>query len=312
MPRRRSLVLALVLSVLAAAVPAQAASARGGPLLPSVLALPDGWQPEGIATDRRDLFVGSIPTGAVYELDPRTGAGEVLVPPRPGDRAAIGLDHRRGVLFAAGGPTGRAFAYDARTGADLADIPLTPAPTFVNDVVATKGAAWFTDSQRQQLYRVALDRRGRPAGGATTVPITGDLQYDDDPSTFEANGIVAARGGKVLLVVQSATGELFRIDAATGASTEVALAGGDLANGDGLLLVGRTLLAVQNRLNRIAVVRLDGALRSGRIVRLVTDPDFDVPTTVARLRGAVYAVNARFGTPATPDTPYSVVRVDGR
>lgn len=312
MLRRRCSVLALVLAVLAPAVLADAATARGGPLAPAVLPLPDGWQPEGIAADGRSLFVGSIPTGAVYALDPRRGGGRVLVPPRPGDRAAIGLDHARGLIFVAGGPTGRAFVYDAMTGADVANVALADAPTFVNDVIVTKRAAWLTDSQRPQLYRLALDPRGRPTGAATTVPITGDLVYDDDPSTFEANGIVAARGGATLLVVQSRTGKLFSVDAATGVSSEVPLRGGDLANGDGLLLVGRTLLAVQNRLNRIAVVRLDGRLRAGRIVRLITDPDVDVPTTIARLGGQLYVPNARFGTPAEPDTPYTVVRVDGR
>ena len=307
---------AVLTLALAVAVPAAAADVavakRGGPLAPSVLSLPNGWQPEGIASSGKGLFVGCIPTGAIYRLDAKSGSGAVLVPPRPGDRAAIGLKEARGNLFVAGGPTGRAFVYDAKTGADVADVPLTTAPTFVNDVVVTKDAAWFTDSQRPQLYRVAIDRRGTPATTATTLPITGDLVYDDDPATFEANGIVSARGGRTLLVVQSGTGKLFRIDAATGVSTQVPLSGGDLANGDGLLLVGRTLLAVQNRLNRIAVVRLDGALRTGRITRLVTDPDFAVPTTIARLRGAIYAVNAKFGTPATPDTPYEVVRVDGR
>ncbi len=43
------------------------------------------------------------------------------------------------------------------------------------------------------------------------MPITGNLQYVPG---FNANGIVDARG--YLLVVQSATGLLFRVDAATG------------------------------------------------------------------------------------------------
>jgi hypothetical protein len=36
-----------------------------------------------------------------------------------------------------------------------------------------------------------------------------------------------------------------------------------------------------------------------------------VPTTVTRAKHSLYAVNARFGTTPTPDTPYAVVRVDG-
>jgi hypothetical protein len=36
-----------------------------------------------------------------------------------------------------------------------------PDAGFVNDVVLTRGAAYFTDSLVQQLYRVRIGRRGR-------------------------------------------------------------------------------------------------------------------------------------------------------
>src|SRR5918995_7165289 len=87
---------------------------------PDVIPLPNGFQPEGIAVGKGHTFyVGSIPTGAVYRGDLRTGAGSVLVPGRSG-RAAIGvaIDNRRRLFVAGGGgPTGRAFVYSARTGA---------------------------------------------------------------------------------------------------------------------------------------------------------------------------------------------------
>jgi sugar lactone lactonase YvrE len=304
---RTRLVLLLTAALLATAAPAIAPARQATG--PEVLPLPNGWQPEGIASGPgRTLFVGSIPTGAVWRMDARTGQGRELVPAHSG-RAAIGLKHSRGLLFVAGGPTGHAYVYDARTGADVADVALTAAPTFLNDVAVTPRAAWFTDSQRQRLYRLDRDRRGRPAARGVTVPITGDLRYDDDAQTFEANGIAAARGGRTLLVVQTRTGGLFAVDAAGGASRRVPLAGGDLANADGILLRGRTLYVVQNQLNRIAVVRLNRRLSRGRIVRRITHDAFDVPTTLARKGGQLFAVNARFSTTPGPDTPYSVVGV---
>jgi len=309
---RLTVAAALVAAAALALVPTGPAGAhKGGGGGPETIALPAGWQPEGIAAGPRgSLFVGSIPTGRVLRLDPRTGRQRIVVPQREG-RAAIGLKYRHGKLFVAGGPTGHAFVYDARTGRDVADVTLTTDPAFINDVTLAPRAAWFTDSVNQRLYRLDLGRRGTPATTATPVPITGDLDYDDDPATFEANGIAAAKGGRVLLVVQSRTGGLFRVDAATGASTRVALTGGDgtLPNADGILLEGRTLYVVQNQLNRIAVVRLSRDLGRGTIVRTITDDDFDVPTTIARQRGVLYAVNARFGTEATPETEYHVVRV---
>jgi hypothetical protein len=44
-------------------------------------------------------------------------------------------------------------------------------------------------------------------------------------------------------------------------------------------------------------------------VRTISDEDFDVPTTIARVGKSLYAPNARFTTPPTPDTEYDVVRV---
>ena len=59
---------------------------------------------------------------------------------------------------------------------------------------------------------------------------------------------------------------------------------------------------VQNQLNRIAVVQLDRDLDEGEITGHLTDSDFDVPTTIAEKGGFLWAVNARFSTPPTPDT----------
>jgi sugar lactone lactonase YvrE len=304
---RRLLVLLVLAAV--AAVPATASAGT----FPDTIRLPDGWQPEGIASGRgTSLYVGSIPTGAVWKADARTGEGDVLVPPRPGERNAIGIKvDKRNRLFVAGGPTGKAFVYDARTGADLASYQLAApgAATFVNDVAVTGRKAWFTDSQAAQLYALPLGRHGGLPGQdeVRTLPLTGDFQFQQGSTNL--NGIVAARDGRVLLSVQTSTGKLFRINPRTGATREVDLGGASLTNGDGLLLAGRVLFVVQNRLNQIAVVALSRSLDSGRVVTTLTDPDLDVPTTIAFQAGRLYAVNARFGTTDPQPARYDIVRV---
>jgi hypothetical protein len=45
------------------------------------------------------------------------------------------------------------------------------------------------------------------------------------------------------------------------------------------------------------------------VLRTITDPNFDTPTTMAFFGAFIYAVNARLTTPPTPDTTYTVVRV---
>jgi len=304
MPWTRRL-LGTVLGALVLAAPAVAHP------FPEVIQLPTGFQPEGIARGSGPTFyVGSIPTGAVFRGDLRTGRGDLLVPGRVG-RSAIGIEvdrHRR--VFVSGGGTGDAWVYDGRTGAELAAYELATGadPTFVNDVVVTKTAAWFTDSFRAVLYRVPIGPGflGDPST-VEALPLTGDFELV--PGEFNANGIETTPDAGRLVIVQSITGELFTVDPSTGDTDEIELTGGDAAFGDGLLRVGTTLYVVQNQLNRIAVIQLSGDGGSGTVVDHLTDPDLDVPTTVARFGSALYAANSRFGIPDPQAAAYEVVRV---
>jgi outer membrane protein assembly factor BamB len=297
---RRLALFALALSAVLA--PAAAAHSPAHSPFPKLIALPAGFQPEGIAMRGPTFYVGSTPTGAVYRGDARTGAGDVLVPPQPG-RAAIGLKVRRGLLWVAGGPTGKAFTYDARTGAPVAEYVLAGGTPFINDVAVHHGTAYFTNSRAPEVFAVPIH-----GGPVRQIPITGDFQQTGEPTATNLNGIAVA-GGHTLVLVQTNTGKLFAADARTGVAKEIDLGGADVLNGDGLLLRGRVLFVVQNRLNRIAVVVLSHDLSHGRVVQTITDPAFDVPTTIAAFDGHLYAVNARFGTPSPETAGYNVVRV---
>jgi sugar lactone lactonase YvrE len=284
------------------AAPAQA--------FPDVIPLPNGFQPEGIASGNGTTFyVGSIPTGAVYRGDLRTGEGAVLVPAQAG-RSSIGLkyDPRTGLLFVAGGMTGNAYIYDGQTGANVAEIQLTSLPSFINDVVVTKDAAYFTNSFQPEIYRVPLANNGEPLLTSEAIPLGGDYQFT--PGGFNANGIDATPNGKTLIIVNSADGALYKVDPTTGIATLIDLGGEAVPNGDGILLQGKTLYVVQNVMNQVAVVELAPDLTSGTIVDTITSSAFRVPTTIAKFGNALYAVNARFDTPPTPSTEYEVVRVN--
>jgi sugar lactone lactonase YvrE len=276
---------------------AEADAGRG----PDRIALPAGFQPEGIATGPGPVaFFGSRATGAIYRADLRTGKGKIISQ-GPGT-PSLGMKTRGGRLFVAGGTGGNARIVDTRSGAVLRTYTLTTKASFVNDVVLTGDNAWFTDSANPILYRIPADGRGE----VRTVPLTGDIAYAEGTN---ANGIVALRDGRSLLIVQSNTGKLFRVDSSTGITRELDLHGESLVNGDGLLLEGRTLYVVQNRLNTVAVVRLDHGATEGRVVSRLTDPRFDVPSTIARSGSRLYLPNARFTTPPAPDTPYDAVAI---
>jgi len=107
------------------------------------------------------------------------------------------------------------------------------------------------------------------------------------------------------------TGKLFTVTL-SGLTKTITLAGGEnVANGDGILLRGKTLYVVQNVSNQVAKVALSSNLASGRVLARIGNAGFDVPTTIAAHGSRLYAVNARFSTSPTATTPYWVTSFKG-
>ncbi len=300
----RRILLTLVLLALAAPI------ALAQEAFPKKIALPDGFAPEGLEIGTGSTFyVGSVGTGAVYAGDVRTGSGRILVQGVPNVRSATGIELEGDRLWVSGARFGNALLYNAKTGALMAQFQLATGPgaTFINDAVVTKDGVYFTDSQRPVIYKVGLAGIVGP-GPVTTIPLGGD--YVHVAGQFNLNGIVATPDGKTLIAVQTSSRKLLTIDPATGVATTIDLGGYDLANGDGLLLHGRTLYVVQNRDNKVAVFELSADLSTATFVRAITDPgNLDVPTTIDRAGSRLYVVNARFGTTTPTDQAYHVVRL---
>ncbi|WP_148615366.1 superoxide dismutase [Nocardioides rubriscoriae] len=296
------------------ASPATAADQAAKPTPPASVALPDGFQPEGIAIAGRFGYFGSRVDGDIYRADLTTGQGKRISqgPGTPALGLKVGPQQR---LYVSGGDSGTVRIVSMRSGKTLRTLRVSRTASFVNDVVLTKRAAWFTDSLAPKVYRVPINRDGSlprkrdvrvlRLRGDWTQPTGGDLG---------ANGITVAPSGPGLLVVDSSDGTLFRVSRtgrSAGRARLVDLGGASLTNGDGMLLEGRRLYVVRNQLNEVVVLRLDAAGETGRQVRSFTSPRFDVPTTVDRSDdGALYLPNARFSTPPTPETTYDVTRVE--
>ncbi|MET7571352.1 superoxide dismutase [Streptomyces sp. NPDC005492] len=307
-PTRRALLGGAALTALAVTVGTGTASANSSTAQaswPTEFPLPDGFLPEGIAIGGRPYaYMGSRADGAIYRTDLRTGEGKVLSEGATGlVSVGLKLDHD-GLLYVADS-TGAARVVDSRTGEILTTYQLTPSTGhFINDVTLLGDRAWFTDSLDAVLHGVP---RGR-TGEVTALPLTGD--WVQTPGVNNANGIVGTPDGHDLIVVSSTPGKLYRVSLRTGAATEIALSGAsDVANGDGLFRIGRTLYVVQNRLNRISVFDLDAEVTTATLRRTITDPRFDVPTTAARFGNRLYLVNARFTSPQTPETTFTAVAV---
>lgn len=264
---------------------------------PDLIQLPADFGPEGIASGNGTTFyVGAVAgtRGKILVGDLRTGEFSTLVEPNDVPTTGIKHDPRSNLLFVARAGSGMGTVYDANSGDLVKSYQFKTAPTFINDVVITREAAYFTDTQAAFLYRVALGPAGEPAGDWTSIAL---------PSAFRTNGIVATPNGEELFVVSGA--QLYRIDTATYTPVLVDLGGLTLPNADGLLLDGKTLYVVQNMLNRVAVIDLAPDYLTGTIAGFLTEPFASnaatrVPTTIAKFGKALYAVTAGFAGPS-PD-----------
>ena len=268
---------------------------------PDRLELPKGFAPEGIATGRGHTFyAGSLAGAGIVRGDYRTGETEPLVT-EGGPFVGMKVDARNH-LWVAGGPAGTGYVFDADSGDQLSFFQLAPSgeASFVNDVVVTGEAAWFTDSFRGVIYRVDLDD-----GGISEVDLT--ALAPAEANVFRLNGIDATPNGKTLIAVNSTGGALYRIDASTEAVATIDL-GGASVHADGILLTGHALYAVRNQGN-VAVIDLAPDLSTGTVVDQLSG-DLDVPTTVAHFGSSLYVVNARFGTTDEPPIAYWVTRLD--
>ena len=132
---------------------------------PDLIPLPADFGPEGIAVGNGSTFyAGSLAAatrGQILVGDLRTGETATLVPADDVPATGMKYDARSSLLFVARAASGMGTVFDAASGDVVASYQFHAAPTFVNDVVITREAAYFTDTQAPFLYRVALG----PAGG---------------------------------------------------------------------------------------------------------------------------------------------------
>lgn len=299
------------LAVATAVAAAALASSALAQALPEAYPLPgEAVFPEGIALDgdAGTFYVGATNGGTLYRAD--VASGEVEVFAEETQPTAIGMDvDPYGRLWVAGGPSGNVYVYEISSG-ELLRTYATPASdsTFVNDVAFARDAVYVTDSQRPILFRIGA--------GETLGELDAFVSFEGTPFAyvdgFNANGIVVAPGGWSLVIVSSATGELFRVGIGDGAVSRVASSAEPVTAGDGLALDGSTLYVVRNRLGQVDRLTLSS---SGRAVAPAGEPirsdAFHFPTTAAVHDGSLFVVNSQFDRQGgSPDLPFEVVRID--
>ena len=288
---------------------------------PDSIALPDGFTPEGITLDGTTGYVGSLTSGAIQQIDVRTGESTEFAPATNDGGPTIGLavDNDGRLWAAAGGPVPGLFpdavagfrVYDTNTGELLVDQDL-PNVGLVNDIWITSDAAWLTDSFSPNLIRVPIAEDGT-IGEVELVAIGGEWVQ---PEGFGANGIVATPDEAYLIVAQATGPEndgssaLFVLpldsDATSLDATRIQL-DEPLLSGDGLVLDGGTLYAVGGP--GVTEIELSDSLTSGAVQGVLTVPGGITPTTADAFSSQLYVVDANFPAFGTPDTPFQVTAI---
>jgi hypothetical protein len=306
---------------------------------PDAIAIPIGFEGEGIELGKgHEFFLGAnslsslfgeaffgIPhplselAGAIYKGNLRTGEGAILSPPTGKSVSGLSYDPRTDYLYAAtgfGGFVNGSFTftgqgvtvYDASSGDIIMEIGFGDGTGItINDCLVTRTAVYCTDSFNPNLYKLVLEKGGRlPSTPVVEViPMSG---FEMVPG-FNANGLVGKFDGKQLVIVNIATGVLYRVDTASGEASTIAIEGAEqlFADGDGLYLSGRTLYIMQNFSDKIAVVQLSGDLSGGEFIKNIPGEGeinpLNVATTIIGFGNSLYAINTNiferiFGNPA--------------
>src|SRR3954447_5926235 len=164
--------------------------------------------PEGVAAGSgHTFFVGTVTDGTIYSgTTNNTTVTEFIV--GGAGKSATGMKVSRGLLYVAGAATGKITVYNIATKQQVAQFD-TGAGGFLNDLVVTRnGDVFVTDSFRPALWHVTAAQVQAGSGTPEQIPVGPEIAF---AAAFTLNGIVA-KGNTRLIVVQSNTGKLFRID----------------------------------------------------------------------------------------------------
>ena len=287
-----------------------------------ILELPNGFTPEGIAIADGIAYTGSLADGSIQQIDIRTGVGSQLAPSPGAGIPSIGMDTDAfGRLWVAGGGTAFFFAatpgyrvYDLDSGDTLVDREVeTLGAAFLNDVIITDDAAWFTDTFSPNLVKVPIDPSSGAIGEPQLIGLAGDwVQNAEGPN---ANGIEVLADGSQLIVAQSAAADgngaaLYLVDpAANGTSRDAQRIGLDapVAGADGLVLDGNTLYVV-GAPPGVIEIELSSDYSQGSVAGQIA-VDAASPTTAALVGQDLFVVDADFANFGDPSVSFQIVRV---
>ncbi|MGA9575949.1 MAG: hypothetical protein WBS20_18545 [Lysobacterales bacterium] len=322
----KSLILATIVLV-AWALPTQAA--KPDKPFPKIVWAQEGAPPEGFTIGKGSTaYAGSL-DGSIYKVDLRSGQGEPFVAAEPGasiidgDCYKLGMrvDKRSNYLFVAGCYWGNAYVFDADSGEPIMEYQVTPQfESVLNDIAITQDAVYFTDYSQPAIYRLPLSKNGKIPGNAdaaTQILLSEEFGAGDNLIESFANGIVATPDGKTLIIGNSGTSKIFRVDPATGHADEIivdpplhGLVDTGEVDGDGYPILDGTFLDAivlrdgvlyilgagwnTTEEDMVQVVVLDEDMLTGTRMGAITDSEMDGIASGALHGDSLYVNNGRY------------------
>ena len=265
--------------------------------------------PEGVAYSHKakSFYVSSLHYGKIGKVD-WTGKYSTFIDDKESISAiGIAADEKRNLLYVAISDPGvsvkttaamkiaKIGAYDLTTGkrkfiTDLAILNTTGGGNFANDMAFDNaGNIYLNNSASPIIYKI--DQIGK-----AEVFVTSD---DWKKEGFNLNGIVCNQKDNYLLVCQSNTGEIYKVDIKTKKISKTTTS--PILGADGLIFHKNELIVISNSSRKIIkLISNDNWISAKNVGELNSEMTF--PTTGTRVNGKYYVLNAKLNEIFTPNT----------
>lgn len=273
----------LLLTIAVLLATAVAAAAATGGTVPGAAGFPESI---AVQPGTSTFFVSSFTTGAVYRGTQGHQARVFLRPAGAGRTSAAGVKFdgaSRLMVISGASPSqlDQLQIFSSKTGRHEATFT-APARDNVNlndAALAGDGDVYITDFTTPAIYRVTAQQLKRGIGTLARWLVPPARIVPTLPPLGNFNGIAATADGRYLIITQTGNGALYRIDIATRTISLIKVRGGSLEATDGILLLGDRLYVASHQ-NAVVELALGKTYAAARIVRKLTDPSLDVPTSV--------------------------------
>jgi sugar lactone lactonase YvrE len=251
--------------------------------------------PESItaAPASNTVYISSFFTGSVLKGTLGAGLEPLLAAGANGRKSATGLRlDGRGDLLVLTGTGLQLQVVDPKTGRFKGALKATDATASnLNDLAVTKkGDVYITNFGTPAVYKATAKQIAAHKGKLTRwISPSGSL-VPNDPSHLNLNGIALTPKDTYLLLGQTATGNLYRVDLSTRKIVRIRVSNGSLSGADGIALEGHTLYVAVHS-GSVQQVELNPAYTAANVVKTLTDPTLDFPTSVERIAGKLVVTN---------------------